>query len=545
MAYYPLPSPPTDEEKLSYLQGRRLPLYFFNLLAFTTLHGGAWLLIGSSSACYWLATPLLLVQLFNVLWFAIDFTGRDFDFEAHQETLREYQSTPAVDVYLPCCNEPLKILSNTYTYIAQLDYPNKNIFVLDDAGRPAVRALVDRLKSQFPHVPFTYLPRPASERGILGKAGNIRHAFAQTSAEFFVVFDADFSVRKDFLNEVVPVMERFPDTAIVQTPQYFRVNRDQTWVEHGAGPQVEIPFRVDQVNRNGLAATACVGSNALYRRSALGEVGGMYPIAYSEDEHTGFQMIKRGWRVRYLPLPMACGTCPDNAQVFFSQQVRWCATAPSLVTCTDFWAASLQPMQRLCWIAPLFGYVASALTPFLIPIPGLLLARGLSNGTLDPSWSWLCWLSFLPMAINILVVRKLWSRAGYGTNTIRLGVVTQFAHLMSLKDYTFGSLSGWVVSGAAASTSPDGGDLLADPDLAGESTPLIVVAPSEPKDIKYIRMRVLCAAWVYGSAVLLAWVLSNLEWPQTRDWFGISVASCAVVVQLAEVWRTWAFIWWE
>jgi cellulose synthase/poly-beta-1,6-N-acetylglucosamine synthase-like glycosyltransferase len=68
---------------------------------------------------------------------------------------------------------------------------------------------------------------------------------------------------------------------------------------------------------------ACVGSNALYRRDALKEVQGTFAIGYSEDEHTGFQMIKRGWKVKYLPLPMACGTCPDSAQVYFSQQVRF------------------------------------------------------------------------------------------------------------------------------------------------------------------------------------------------------------------------------
>lgn len=66
---------------------------------------------------------------------------------------------------------------------------------------------------------------------------------------------------------------------------------------------------------------ACVGSNALYRRAALKEIGGAAEIDHSEDLHSGFQMMKRGWRVKYLPLALATGTSPDTAKAYFAQQV--------------------------------------------------------------------------------------------------------------------------------------------------------------------------------------------------------------------------------
>lgn len=48
-----LPTPPSDEEKYSYLNGRRLPIYFFSVLAFLSLHLGAWLFSLSSPGFYW------------------------------------------------------------------------------------------------------------------------------------------------------------------------------------------------------------------------------------------------------------------------------------------------------------------------------------------------------------------------------------------------------------------------------------------------------------------------------------------------------------
>lgn len=69
------------------------------------------------------------------------------------------------------------------------------------------------------------------------------------------------------------------------------------------------------------ASAICVGSNALYRREALEAVGGTAEIAYSEDVHTGFYAMTRGWRVKYVPLALACGISPDNAKALFSQQV--------------------------------------------------------------------------------------------------------------------------------------------------------------------------------------------------------------------------------
>jgi cellulose synthase/poly-beta-1,6-N-acetylglucosamine synthase-like glycosyltransferase len=32
----------------------------------------------------------------------------------------------------------------------------------------------------------------------------------------------------------------------------------------------------------------------------------------SEDVHTGFNVLNDGWRVKYIPVCLATGVCPDN-----------------------------------------------------------------------------------------------------------------------------------------------------------------------------------------------------------------------------------------
>lgn len=85
------------------------------------------------------------------------------------------------------------------------------------------------------------------DRPSLKKAGNLRHAFAQTSGEAIAIFDADFCPRTDFLRETVPYLVHDASIGIVQTPQYFRYRKEQTWIEKGAGVTQEFFYRMVQV----------------------------------------------------------------------------------------------------------------------------------------------------------------------------------------------------------------------------------------------------------------------------------------------------------
>ena len=362
---------------------------------------------------------------------------------------------PTIDIYLPVCNEPVEILKNTWNHIKRLNYPapKLKVFVLDDGASAQVEGLAGSYG-------FAYILR--TDRPHLKKAGNLRYAYARTDGEFFAVFDADFCPRPDFLQELMPYHLYDTKIAIVQTPQYFRSVKEQTWVEQGAGSVQEFFYRVVQTTRDAWGASICVGSNAVYRRSALAAVGGTAEIAFSEDVHTGYQAVDRGWKVKYIPIVLACGVCPDTPRALFSQQMRWCRGSTTLLTQKTFYKSNLTWMQKFCYVTGFLYYSATALAVFFNPLPGPLLLW------IRPEYFKYYNIFFaLPSALYGTFIMRSWARSNYTLSVQFTNTIMAYAYMNSIWDRFAGNALNWAASGDAKAH----------------------------KSHKYRNMRLLCWAW--------------------------------------------------
>ena len=319
-----LPSAPTDAERDIYFKRNVWVLATWGLIG--TL-GVMWATAHMAISHHGMDVllPILIASpAYLLISFAIVSKTRDAQLSEHRgQTLNwkpdRYQS---VDVWLPVCGEPHALLANAWSHTSALHWPGQLQFhVADDAEDPEVRELAERFN-------FAYHVRP--DRGHMKKAGNLRHLYHTTSGEFAVVFDADFCPRADFLLELMPYFDD-PKTGIVQSPQFFRVLSEQHWLERGAGAVQEFFYRSVQSARQQWGDSAiCVGTNAIYRRDALDDNGGTTQIEHSEDVHTGFDLRRLGWNLRYVPAVLATGVCPDDKAAFMRQQYRWCAGSMSL-----------------------------------------------------------------------------------------------------------------------------------------------------------------------------------------------------------------------
>jgi len=122
----------------------------------------------------------------------------------------------------------------------------------------------------------------------------------------------------------MPYAQADPSVGIVQSPQYFEVRDDKNWLENGAGSVQEFFYRWVMPARDVRHSPICVGTNALYRRSALEATDGGALVENSEDVHTGFDLMCKGYATKYIPVILAKGLCPHTLQTFFNQQHRWC-----------------------------------------------------------------------------------------------------------------------------------------------------------------------------------------------------------------------------
>ena len=436
-----LPVPPSDTEKYSYVRRHTWILTVCQLLTFPPLLYSQFRMF-EDSPWFLLYAPFVVIGLITFLVSLIaDGIGRGFDLAEHKKIVSSWLPLwyPSVDVFLPVCGEPIDLLRNSWTHVAALraSYKGKlTPYVLDDGANPQAKALARELG-------FAYATRP--DRGWYKKSGNLRYGFEISDGDFILLLDADFAPRRDLLDETLPYFALFPDTGIVQTPQFFHVEDEQTWVERGGGAIQELFYRSIQTTRARKGGAICVGSCAVYRRAALEPNGGMSLAEHSEDLHTGFDLHQLGWGLKYLPIALSTGNCPDNILAFLNQQYRWCSGTFSLLRDAKFWRAPLPPYGRLCYLAGTTGYAYTAIFTFVAPVlaisllmfaPGFLLFRNI--------------IFVAPVLFYAGVIYPMWHRAPYRLESWAVRMLSGWAHLFALWDMMRGRLRGWQPSGSGS-----------------------------------------------------------------------------------------------
>ena len=215
----------------------------------------------------------------------------------------------SVDVFITTYGEDLDTIRRTVTAAVAMQ-GRHDTYVLDDGRSDEVRDLAAELGARY--------VRRLSSNG--AKAGNINHALSLTRGDFFVVFDADFVPKPEFLHETVPFFAT-DDVAFVQTPQTY--GNLHTIISRGAGYMQAVFYKFVQPGRNRFNAAFCVGTNVIFRRAAIDSIGGIYSDSKSEDVWTSLMLHEKGWRTIYIPTTLAVGDTPETVEAYTKQQLRW------------------------------------------------------------------------------------------------------------------------------------------------------------------------------------------------------------------------------
>ncbi len=437
-----LPTPPTADERDLYFgpQWRWVMVVAFastliiviGLSIFLRHHEKAWFLLGIPVAATLVAATTSLATATR---------RRRYELDDHRARVRGWnpQVWPSVDVFLPSAGEDLRVLTNTYYYVSQLEWPGAvRTWVLDDSAREQVHALAAAYG-------FQYLSRP--DRGAFRKAGNLQYGLEHSSGDLILLLDADFVPRKDALNELVPYFDD-PHVGIVQSPQYFDVSDRMSWIQRGAASVQTTFYRWIQPSRDSCEGAICVGTSAVYRRAALEQAGGFPQTMHSEDVFTGVRLIANGSAVRYVPVVVTKGLCPDRLDTFLAQQYRWCSGSLALLFSRDFHRLRLRPMQRLSFWAGFLHYISTALIVFAVMVPPILMA-GLWPEEMAPG-------VYLVVAMGLVVGQAIVPFITLERSSmIRLAQVENaygFSHAVALFDFLRRRTDPWSVTGSASTS---------------------------------------------------------------------------------------------
>ena len=431
--------PPSDAEKYRYLQGGQKR--WFIVLQFAAFLGVVISFAGFSASSYWtfiFGIPLVLFAVEQTLALYTSSRPRRINWVSHQRTVENWtpRRYPSVDVFVPTAGEELDLLHNTMRYLNLLEWPGElHVYILDDSGRASVRDLAVSYR-------FSYLARSGSE---YKKAGNLRYGAEHSHGEIITIFDADFVPRSDFLLELVPYMDD-PTVGIVQSPQFFDTHKQMNWIQRCAGATQELFYRFIQPSRDALGAAVCVGTSALYRRTALDAIGGFPLIGQSEDIYTGLWMNDAGYSTRYVPVTVSKGIAPSNLDNFIAQQYRWCEGSITMLATRRFHTTRNLPLgARLSYWSGFLYYVSTALSSLIIPLPAITMAWFFPQWVRPWNTIWLAgalatWLVIYPM-----VMRSRWR-----IEVLRIQTVYGFAHAFNIVDLIRNRVVEWHPTGSKA-----------------------------------------------------------------------------------------------
>lgn len=433
-----LPSPPTDDEKYWYMGRQHRWLLFAQAVALILVVVSVTRFARTEPALWFFLAPATLYVVGAVISLSSSTRKKRTSRFDHEMRVVRYQpqAWPSVDVFLPTAGEPLDVLENTYGYVSRLDWPGRVIaWVLDDADRPEVRDLAARFG-------FEYRVRP--NRGFLKKAGNLKYGYDQSDGDLIAIFDADFVPRPDYLRELVPYFVH-AEVGIVQSPQFFDARKGMPWLQRTAGATQELFYRWIQPSRDRSRAAICVGTCAIYRRSALVEAGGFAQIGHSEDVHTGVKLMKAGYELRYVPINVSKGLCPDTMLGFLNQQYRWCTGSMSLLADRSFHKNPIFSFrQRLCFWSGFMYYISTAVNIFIAPLPGLIMLWVFPQFIFPENTVWLLGALALWYFVLPTMMRGHWR-----LDVLRVQQLYSFAHAVAILHILTGRTKEWVATGSA------------------------------------------------------------------------------------------------
>jgi cellulose synthase (UDP-forming) len=336
-----------------------------------------------------------------------------------------------IDVFITVYGEPIDEIYRTAKAARDMVGVHDTI-ILDDGASDEVQQIADELQ-------IGYIRRTSNQGA---KAGNINNALAVTEGEFFVIFDADFVAKAEFLYETMPFFED-SNVAFVQTPQSYS-NHD-TVISRGAGFIQSVFYKLIQPGKNRFNAAFCVGTNVVFRRRAIESIGGMYEKSKSEDIWTSILLHEKGYRSVFITDVLAVGQTPDTIKAYSKQQLRWATGGFEILLRHNPLIRKLTLDQKLQYFHTITYYLHGFAILFLILLPPIAIYFDLSPVTVQIAF--LSWLLFYLSFYGLQVLLAFYTMGGFRAETLVLAMASFPIYIRAFLNALFKKDEAWQATG--------------------------------------------------------------------------------------------------
>src|SRR3954451_10426360 len=386
-----------------------------------------------------LAEGLTVFQALGTWWTVLANDNRPDSPEVYdwRRRLSSGELSPSIDVFITACGEPLEIVIGTVRAARDMRVAHET-WVLDD-GRS------DELRDACAAEGVGYLRRDDRDHA---KAGNVNAGLRRTTGEFVVILGADHVPSPDFLIRALPHLHD-PAVAFAQTPQAFPAA--QGLVATGTAEAQRIFYELVCPGKNHFNAVFCVGTNVIFRLSALDDIGGIWTESNSEDIWTSIQLHRRGWRSVFVPETLARGLAPDNLLSYFKQQFRWAYGGFEILLRGGlFRKKGLTMDQRLQYLLTGTNFSLSLAVVVFMLLPPAYLLFGLSPVRADAA----TWLTHYVPFYGLLVLVTWLQCGGFKPSAIVTSIGAAPVHIRAFFMALIGRKASWTVTNAKSGRMP-------------------------------------------------------------------------------------------
>lgn len=279
---------------------------------------GAGVAVAAVTACYLLATLLLVAHALLQLWLLA--LARRAKPRTVPAVLMP-NPLPPVTVQLPIYNERF-VVERLLEHATALRYPAEllNIQILDDSTDDTSELIADWLDRRSGNG----LRMAQVRRGVRGgfKAGALAEGLRRAPDGLVAVFDADFMPPPDFLERALPYFTD-PRTAAVQG-RWTYANRTESALTRILGIFMDAHFLVEQPGRTELGGFVNFnGSGGIWRTASIRRVGGWTADTLTEDLDLSYRTQLCGGRIVFDADLQVPGEIPGELSAIRVQQHRW------------------------------------------------------------------------------------------------------------------------------------------------------------------------------------------------------------------------------
>jgi len=244
----------------------------------------------------------------------------------------DHSAWPSVSILVPAYQETENIES-TLRSLAELDYPQYEIIVVDDGSSDATFEKARRFSEETAGATVSVFRKPNG-----GKWSALNLAFKQSKNELILCVDADSHLSRNALRLLVPHMKDLRTAAVcgqvtvrnrvnmitnLQALEYLVANGGLRTAQSHFGSVLVVPGPIGLYRRSNLEQIALLFGNSAKHINPGHIAGPWSDESFAEDFQLSLTTLALNGRIIYEPRAVAYTRAPENTMSLINQRYRW------------------------------------------------------------------------------------------------------------------------------------------------------------------------------------------------------------------------------